>query len=128
MLELAVKHLTIFNAGLVALVLVGLLLRRRHATVVWWALSTALMITFSFLFSRAGSLVYHDPRSVTAVHLKPLAPLVPFLPHLEHNSFPSSHAIFAAMIVSMVLFLSRRWALPFVILGVLDTWVRMGVG
>ena len=128
MIELAVKHLTILDAGLAAIVLVGLLLPRRHATLVWWALSSALMVAFSFLFSRVGNLVYDDPRSVTAVHLKPLAPLVPFLPHLEHNSFPSSHAVFAAVIVSMVLFLSPRWTIPFVILGALDTWARVGLG
>src|SRR5947209_19924560 len=128
MLELAVKHLTIFDAGLAAVVVAGLLLRRRHAAVVWWVMSSVVVVVLSFLFSRVAGLLYVDPRLGTTVHLKPLAPLVPFLPHLEYNSFPSSHAIFAAVIVSMVLFLDRRWTLPFVILGLLDSWARAGFG
>lgn len=128
LLALAVKHLTFFDAGLTIVVLGGLLLRRRHATIVWWVVSTGLMVGLSFLLSRAGGMFYHDPRPLTSVHLKPLAPLIPFLPHLDHNSFPSSHAVFAAVLASSVLLLSRRWAIPIVIVGFLDTWARTGLG
>jgi membrane-associated phospholipid phosphatase len=123
-----VKHLTFFNAGLTVVILGSLLFRRRHANIVWWTVSTSLMISFSFLLSRAGGMVYQDPRPLTTVHLRPLAVLIPFLPHVDHNSFPSSHAVLAAALASSVLFLSQRWAIPVVIVGILDTWARMGLG
>jgi hypothetical protein len=127
-LTLAEKHLTIFEACLGVLVLAGLLFRRRHAFVVWWATSMALLAVFTFLLCRAASAVYRDPRAVTIAHLKGLSPLVPFLPHLPRNSFPSSHAVLAGLIVSAVLFVNMRWAIPFAILGPLDTYARTGFG
>lgn len=123
-----IGHLTVFEVFLLVPVLVLTLYRCRHAFVVCWAITTALMVLFSLLLSRLGSTLYQDPRPTTIIHLKVLTPLKPFLPHLVDNSFPSGHAVLAAVIVAAVLLVSRRWALPFVVLGILVNWARVGGG
>lgn len=126
MIEFAVQHLTIFDACLAAVVIAGLLIRHRHATFVWWAVWSVSTVLLTFVLSRASVLVYSDPRADTPIHIKAIAPFAPFFPHDAHSSFPSSHAILAAVIVFSVLFLSRRWTIPFLILGLLDMWARVG--
>lgn len=123
-----IRHLTIFDVSLLVPVLAITLYRRRHAFVVCWAITTVIMLLLSFLLSRLGSLVYRDPRPATVVHLQQLAPFKPFLPHLMDNSFPSGHAVLTAVIVATVMLVNRRWAVPFVILGVLVNWAREGWG
>lgn len=123
-----VRHLTIFDVSLLFPVLVITLYRCRHAFVVCWAITTGLMVVLAFLLSRLGSFLYRDPRPSTVIHLQALAPLKPFLPHLMHNSFPSGHAVLTAVVVATVLLVNRRWAIPFVILGILVNWAREGGG
>ncbi len=123
-----VRHLTISDVVLLIPVLVLNLYRCRHAFVVCWAITTALMLLLSFLLSRLVSTLYQDPRPSTVVHLAFLTPFKPFLPHLMNNSFPSGHAVLTAAIVASVLLVSRRWSIPFVILGILVNWAREGGG
>lgn len=123
-----VRHLTIFDALLLLPVLVIILYRRRHAFIVCWGITTALMLLLSFALSRLSSLLYRDPRPATVVHLQALTPLKPFLPHFMDNSFPSGHAVLTAAIVATVMLVSRRWSIPFIILGILVNWAREGGG
>ncbi|MGI8968673.1 MAG: phosphatase PAP2 family protein [Chloroflexota bacterium] len=123
----AVKHLTTFDALLALVVILTLLGHRRQSLVVWWGISAALTVIFSLVFSRLGSALYVDHRTYTAVHFGPLAPLSPLFPHSAHNSFPSGHSVLTALIVAIVFLLNRRWAIPFVVLGLLDDWVRVGL-
>jgi undecaprenyl-diphosphatase len=118
----AAQHLTYVDVGLAALVLAGLLYRRRHATVVYWIIASGLMLTLSLVFSRIGSALYTDPRPFVEGHFQPL------LPHTANNGFPPGHAVLAAAVVAAVLFLSWKWAIPYVILAFLIDWARVGVG
>lgn len=118
----AATNLMKVDAGLAVVVVVALLFRRRHANVVWWTITTGLMGIFTFVFSRLGSAVYTDPRPFATQHFRPL------LPHTANNGFPAGYAVAAAAIVFAVVLLSRRWAIPFVIMAILIDCARVGVG
>lgn len=128
LIDYATKHLTIFDAGLAIVVVSTLLLQRPRRLRLWWGLTMLLMAGLTMVLSRIATMLYQDPRQFTAVHLSPLTPFVPFLPHLARNSFPSGHAVLTGLIVASVLFVSTRWTVPFVIMGILDVWVRVGMG
>ncbi len=123
----AVKHLTIFDVLLAVFVVLALLAQRRRSLIVWWCVAAPLMTTLSVVLSRLGSALYVDHRTYTAIHFGPLDPLAPLFPHSASNSFPSGHSVLTAIIVSCVFLLSRRWSIPFVVLGLLDDWIRVGV-
>lgn len=118
----AAQHLTYVDALLGAAVCAALLWNRHHAAQLCWVITSTLMVGFAFTFSRLGSSLYDDPRPFVLRHFTPL------LPHTANNGFPPGHAVLAAVILSAVLFLSRRWAVPFVILAFLVDWARIGVG
>jgi undecaprenyl-diphosphatase len=118
----AAQHLMTVDAVLAVIVVLGLLSRRRHATVVWWSVTFVLMLVLSFALSRLVGAVYVDPRPFVVGHYKPL------LPHTVNNGFPSGYATAAAVIVLGVLLLNRRWSIPFLIMAVLIDWARVGVG
>ncbi|GAC1467245.1 MAG: hypothetical protein NVS2B16_37570 [Chloroflexota bacterium] len=118
----AANHLTYVDVILAALVMTPLLWLRHHAAQLCWAVTTALMTLLSYEFSRLGSALYNDPRPFVSSHF------VPLLPHTANNGFPPGHAVLAAVVLSSVLFLSRKWAIPFFLLALLVDWARVGVG
>src|SRR5207302_9156851 len=73
------------------------------------------------LFRIANALIV-DPRPFVEGHFRPL------LPHTPNNGFPSGYGLMSADVVVGILFLSRRWVVPFVVLAVLIDWARVGVG
>ncbi|HZU14548.1 MAG TPA: hypothetical protein VFB58_17050 [Chloroflexota bacterium] len=123
----AVAHVTVFDAGLAVVVVLGLLYQRRHPFVVCWTLTTSLMVAFSLILGRLASLLYQDPRPQTVIHLAPLRPFELLLPHALTNSFPSAHGILTALIATAVLLIHRRWAIPFIVLAPVILWARAGV-
>jgi membrane-associated phospholipid phosphatase len=118
----AAKHLMLFDAILAALVVATLLYHRRHSIVVWWSIVASSMLVASLGLARFASLFYTDPRPFAQEHYQPL------LPHTANNGFPSGYATLAAAIVFAVLLLSRRWAIPFLLLAIMIDWARVGVG
>jgi undecaprenyl-diphosphatase len=118
----AARHLATVDVVLAALVLVPLLYRRHHAAVVCWTITSLLALSLSFGFARIGSALYDDPRPFVVNHFTPL------VPYAATNGFFDGYAVLAAAIVSAVLFLNRRWAIPFVVLALLIDWARMGLG
>jgi membrane-associated phospholipid phosphatase len=118
----AAKHLMLFDAILAAVVVAGLLYHRRHSIVVWWSIVAPSTFVASIALSRFASLLYADPRPFAVQHYQPL------LPHTANNGFPSGYATLAAAIVFAVLLLSRRWAIPFLLLAIMIDWARVGVG
>lgn len=118
----AAQHLMTVDAVLAVVVVLGILSRRRHANIVWWAVTFVFMLVLSFAVSRLVGAIYVDPRPFVVGHYKPL------LPHTANNGFPSGYATAAAVIVFAVLLLSRRWSIPFLILAMLIDWARVGVG
>jgi undecaprenyl-diphosphatase len=118
----AAQHLMTVDAVLAVIVVLGLLVRRRHANIVWWTVTFVLMVGLSFAISRLVGSIYVDPRPFVVGHYRPL------LPHTANNGFPSGYATAAAVIVFAVLLLNRRWAIPFIVLALLIDWARVGVG
>jgi undecaprenyl-diphosphatase len=118
----AARHLVVVDAGLAVVVLASLLFHRHHAAVVVWTITSSLMLALSLVLFRIADAFIVDPRPFVVAHFQPL------LPHTANNGFPSGYALLAAAIVSAVLFASRQWAIPFVILAILVDWARVGVG
>ncbi|GAC1445735.1 MAG: hypothetical protein NVSMB52_08030 [Chloroflexota bacterium] len=128
LVTIAIQRVTTFEVILAVVVLAFLLYRHRHAFVVYWTVTMSLTVVFSFVLSRASGIVYSDPRPDTVIHLKPLLPFESFLPHVAGNSFPSGHAMLTALIVVAVLLVSKRWSIPFILLGLIVNRVRVGGG
>lgn len=118
----AAKYLIFIDAILAAVVLVWLLGRRSRPTILQWFLAAVVMLVLSYIFAHIGSAAYRDPRPFTQDHVKPL------ITHAPDNGFPSDHALLAAAIVAAVLLASPVWIAPFVILGFLVDWARVGAG
>jgi undecaprenyl-diphosphatase len=118
----AAKYLVFLDA-LLALAAVAWLLRTRsRPDAVRWLIATVIMLVLSYVFAKIGAAIYNDPRPFTVDHVKPL------ISHAPDNGFPSDHALLAAAIVAAVLMLSPAWSIPFVILGILVDWARVGSG
>lgn len=118
----AARHLATVDIVLAALVLIPLLYRRYHAAVVCWTITSLLVLTLSFAFALIGRALYDDPRPFVVNHFTPL------VPYTTNNGFFDGYAVLAAVTAFVVLFLNRRWAIPFVILALLVDWARMGLG
>ena|SRR5947209_6957622 len=118
----AAQHLVFADAILAALVVAGLLYRRHHAAVVCWAITVVTMLSISLVLFRIFDALFFDPRPFAVGHYHPL------LAHTANNGFPSGYALLSAAIVSAVQFANRKWAVPFIILGLLVGWARVGVG
>lgn len=118
----AASYLIFLDAVLALGVLAWLWFRRPQPSMVGWALTVAIMLVLSLLFSRIGAGIHADPRPFTLDHVKPL------ISHPADNGFPSDHALLAAAIVAAVLLASPAWSVPFVVLGFLVDWARVGAG
>ena len=118
----AAEPLMAVDVGLAAVVLGAVLYRRHHPAGVCWAITSGLILVSSWLLWHVASVFFYDPRPFAIDHVKPL------LPHTANNGFPSGYAVLAAVIVVVVLFASRRWAVPFLILALLVDWARLEVG
>jgi undecaprenyl-diphosphatase len=118
----AATHLMVFDSVLAITVVCILLYPRHHAAVVCWAFTSAIMTVLSLLFFRLADAWYSDPRPFVVGRFHPL------LAHTANNGFPSGYALVAGIIVFLVVILSRRWAVPFLILALLVDWARVGVG
>ncbi|MDQ2743206.1 MAG: phosphatase PAP2 family protein [Chloroflexota bacterium] len=122
-LTIFVAKYLVFLDGLLALAVIAWLLARRpRADAVRWAIAILLLLFLSFVFATIGAAVYSDPRPFSVDHVKPL------IPHAADNGFPSDHALLAAAIVAAVLIIAPLWTAPFVVLGVLVDWARVGAG
>jgi hypothetical protein len=117
-----------FDVGLAVVVIAVLLAQRPMRLRLWWSMTMVVAGVLTMALARLASLVYRDPRRATTIHIAPLAPVLHFLPHLTTNSFPAGHAVLTAFVVMGVLFLSVRWTIPFIIMGALDVWMRVGLG
>jgi len=118
----AAQYLVFIDAVLALGILAWLLYRRPRSAVTRWIVAALIMVVLSYGLAKIGAAIYNDPRPFTQDHVKPL------LSHAPDNGFPSDHALLAAAIVAAVLLVSPLWALPFVVLGVLVDWARVGAG
>lgn len=118
----AAKYLVFLDALLALAVVIWLLRARSRPQVGRWLIATVIMLVLSYVFAKIGAAIYSDPRPFTIDHVKPL------IPHAPDNGFPSDHALLAAAIVAAALFLSPVWSIPFIILGILVDWARVGSG
>lgn len=118
----AAKYLVFIDALLALVAVIWLLQSRSRPRAVRWLIATVIMLVLSYVFAKIGAAIYSDPRPFTVDHVKPL------ISHAADNGFPSDHALLAAAIVAAVLMLSPAWSIPFVILGILVDWARVGTG
>jgi undecaprenyl-diphosphatase len=118
----AARHLVEVDGILFMAVMSGLLLHRHRPAVICWTITSILIFGISLALFRIADAVFLDPRPFVQGHFHPL------LPHTANNGFPSGYALLAAGIASAVLFASRQWSIPFVILALLIDSARVGVG
>lgn len=118
----AAKYLVFLDALFALAVVLWLLRDRSRPQAARWLIATVIMLVLSYVFAKIGASIYSDPRPFTVDHVKPL------ISHAPDNGFPSDHALLAAAIVAAVLYLSPVWTIPFVILGILVDWARVGTG
>ncbi len=118
----AAKYLVFLDALIALAAVIWLLRQRPRSQAVRWFIATVIMLVLSYVFAKIGAALYSDPRPFTVDHVKPL------ISHAADNGFPSDHALLAAAIVGAVLLLSPTWSIPFVILGILVDWARVGSG
>jgi undecaprenyl-diphosphatase len=118
----AANYLVFIDLGLALVTIAVILLRRPRIETLKWALGAAIVLALSYVFAQIGAAVYSDPRPFSIDHVRPL------IAHAADNGFPSDHALLAAAIVALVLLADYRFVLPFVILGVIVDWARVGAG
>lgn len=118
----AAKDLVFIDAVLALLVVGFLLYRRPPEDVMRWGAAFVIAVILGIILAVIGSAVISDPRPFTQDHVRPL------IPHAPDNGFPSDHALLAAAIVAAVLLIDPLWTLPFVVLGFLVDWARVGAG
>src|SRR5947209_10367669 len=116
------QYLVYLDAVLAAVLLVPYLYRRQAPTVIWWGVAAVLLLVLGYAFAQIGAAMYNDPRPFAIDHIKPL------IPHAADNGFPSDHALMAAAIVAALLLVEPLYALPFVVVGFLVDWARVGAG
>lgn len=118
----AASKLVYIDAVLAVIAVLYLLARRPADLWVRWAVAIVITAVVSGVLALIASHVISDPRPFTTDHVKPL------ISHSADNGFPSDHALLAAVIVAALLLIDPLWAIPFVILGVLVDWARVGAG
>lgn len=118
----AANDLVFIDALLAAAVVISLLFRRPRPLILRWVIAVGVMLVVSYIAATIGAAAYNDPRPFTTDHVRPL------ISHAPDNGFPSDHALLAAAIVAAVALVSPLWALPFVVLGFLVDWARVGAG
>ncbi|MGI8968081.1 MAG: phosphatase PAP2 family protein [Chloroflexota bacterium] len=118
----AAQDLVLIDALLAVVAVVYLLYRRPRAFILRWVIAVVVVVIVGFVAAKIGAAVYTDPRPFTTDHIRPL------VSHAPDNGFPSDHALLAAAIVAAVALVSPLWSLPFVLLGFLVDWARVGAG
>lgn len=118
----AAKYLIYIDGVIAVAALAFLLYRRPLEPVLRWAVAIVIALVLGFIVAQIAAHVYSDPRPFTQDHVKPL------IPHAADNGFPSDHALLAAAIVAAVLLVNPLWSIPFVVLGFLVDWARVGAG
>ncbi len=116
-LEFLASDLVFWVAGMAVLVVVGELRTEPRITAYRWLLHAAVTFVVSTgLFIVAHALVYSPPASRNE-------PGVVYQPgSAASNSFPSHHALLAALVVSWVVFARPRRAIPFLGAAVICGW------
>ncbi|HZS93757.1 MAG TPA: phosphatase PAP2 family protein [Chloroflexota bacterium] len=118
----AAKYLVFVDAVIAVALCLWLVTQRPRPAVVRWVIAVVIMLVLSLVFSRIGAALISDPRPFTQDHVKPL------ISHAADNGFPSDHALLAAAIVAAVLLIAPMWSIPFIVLGFLVDWARIGAG
>jgi undecaprenyl-diphosphatase len=118
----AASYLIFVDAVVAVVVLAYLLYRRPLEPVLRWAIALIIALVLGYLAARLGGHLYKDPRPFTQDHVKPL------ISHAPDNGFPSDHALLAAVIVAAFLLVDPLWSIPFIVLGFLVDWARVGAG
>lgn len=116
-LEFLASDLVFWVAGMAVLVIVGELRTEPCITAYRWLLHAAVTFVVSTgLFIVAHALIYSPPASRNE-------PRVVYQPgSAASNSFPSHHALLAALVVSWVVFARPRRAIPFLGAAVICGW------
>jgi undecaprenyl-diphosphatase len=118
----AAQYLVFIDLALALPTIAVILYRKPRIAALQWIFAAGIMLVLSYALAHIGASAYNDPRPFSVDHVRPL------IPHAADNGFPSDHALLAAAIVALVLLADYRFALPFVILGILVDWARVGAG
>jgi membrane-associated phospholipid phosphatase len=118
----AAKYLILIDAAAAGLLILYTLYYRPRTEWLRWTVTAGLILVISVILAQLAGMAYNDPRPFTMDHVRPL------IAHGNDNGFPSDHALLAAAIVAVVALLDLRLCLPFVVLGFLVDWARVGAG
>jgi membrane-associated phospholipid phosphatase len=118
----AAQYLVFIDLAIALVTVAVILYRKPRIESIKWAFGAGIMLVLSYIFAQIGAAAYNDPRPFSLDHIRPL------IGHAVDNGFPSDHALLAAAVVALVLLADYRFALPFVILGFLVDWARVGAG
>jgi len=116
------KYLVYIDVLIAAAIIVALLYHQPRLRIVRWIVAFVLLLVLSEIAAQIASSVYSDPRPFVTGHFHPL------IAHAADNGFPSDHGLLAAAVVAGVALLRLTWIIPFVVLGILVDWARVGSG